>query len=747
MREARRLLVQGCVQGVGWRPFVYRLAQRFQLNGRVQNLLGQVVITVEGDQPQLDAFSRALLVEAPPLAKPQLVSVEVVAQLNLTGFEILPSAHAGDSQIHLPPDYFMCDDCRREMQSPTDRRYRYPFINCTQCGPRFTLVEQLPYDRARTTLADFALCAACQAEYENPLSRRFHAEPIACPACGPQLELVAADHSCVGDAALVAAIEALQRGEIVAVKGIGGYHLMCDAENVNALAQLRARKNRPHKPLAVMFPWCGDDGLDSLRKWLVVDETAAATLADPLRPNVLLPRRNGVALPELIAPGLTEIGALLPYSPLHYLLLDGVQRPLIATSANISGEPVLTDNAEVTTRLAAVAQAFLHHNRPIARPADDTVVRMIDGKARTLRVGRGLAPLEIQLPFFLPQPLLALGGHSKNTIALAWENRAVLSPHIADLDAPRSLEVFEKTICDFQNLYRVDAQKIVCDAHPHYASSRWASQQNLPLIKVWHHHAHAAALAFEHGAQQTWLTFTWDGVGLGVDGNLWGGETLLGRSGNWQRVSSFRAFKLPGGERAARQPWRSAAALCWEIGVEYPASNVAISLLKQAWQQNINAPSTSAVGRLFDGVANLLGLIENASYEGQAASLLEHVASGAAKPVALPLVENASGLIRVDWQPLLLAMRQNEKSVAYRAMQFHQSLAHTIVAQAQRIQTRHAFNCVGLTGGVFQNKLLAELALTGLRQAGFDGYLPARFPCNDGGLALGQLIEASQHNG
>jgi len=742
MSEARCWLIDGRVQGVGFRPFVFRLAQRFHLTGRVQNLAGQVLIEAEGAADMLDAFAAAVLSEAPPLARPHLASVESVALLALDHFEIVPSVALADAKVHIPPDYFLCEDCRREMLSPQDRRYRYPFINCTQCGPRYTLITKLPYDRANTAMAGFALCAACRAEYDNPHDRRFHAEPLACPQCGPQLSFVSTDGCIAAEDALQACVEALLRGEIVAVKGVGGYHLLCDATNAEAVARLRERKHRPHKPLALMFPWRGADGLEQVRTQLEVDSQTQALLCDPLRPIVLLRRRMDATLPDLIAPGLQEVGVMLPYSPLHHLLLDALERPVVATSGNVSGEPVLTDNAEVEARLGKVTQFFLHHNRPIVRPADDTVMRVIAGKPRLIRAGRGIAPLELELPRALSQPLLAVGGHTKNTIALGWGQRVVLSPHIGDLDAARSLEVFEQVIADLQRLYGVKPQAIICDAHTGYASSRWAARQGLPLIRVWHHHAHASALALEHGLEKTWLSFTWDGVGLGEDGSLWGGEALHGRVGAWQRVARMRPFRLPGGERAAREPWRSGAAVCWELGMDFTSPEADMTLLRQAWERGLNAPHTTAVGRLFDAAAHLLGLIDQASYEGQGGMYLEQVASGDIEAIALPLHEDASGLLTADWEHLVRIMLRSDVPVALRAMQFHLSLARTIVDQAKHIYARRPFDAVGLTGGVFQNRLLAELALAELAEAGFDAYLPELSPCNDGGIALGQLMEA-----
>src|SRR3990167_6919574 len=431
--QAQKWLVAGRVQGVGFRPFVYRLAYRLGLHGWGRNENGSVEIFVQGAPSALDEFGQALFKEAPPLAKP-VISARVASARNpLETFPTLPSREDLPARIHVPPDYFACDDCLRELHDPDNRRYRYPFINCTQCGPRYTLIRKLPYDRRNTTMAEFAMCPECKQEYENPLDRRFHAEPVA----------------------------ALRTGKIIAVKGIGGYHLMCDARNDIAIARLRAKKTRPHKPLAVMFPVQGADGLDAVRAVAELTSEHERWLRDPMRPIVLASKKAHAPLSPRAAPGLKEIGAMLPYSPLHHLLLEDFGGPLVATSANISGEPVLTQNHEVIERLAHVAEAFLHHDRPIQRPADDPVFRVIAGHARPLRHGRGNAPLELALPFRLDQPLLAVGGHMKNTVTLACDDRAVISPHIGDLDAPRSLAVFEQVIADLQALYGVRARAIV----------------------------------------------------------------------------------------------------------------------------------------------------------------------------------------------------------------------------------------------------------------------------------------------
>ena len=734
--EARRIVLGGRVQGVGFRPFVYRLALRFGLRGWVRNELGKVLIEAEGRD--LDAFAQ--IAEAPPLAQPEILSMEEIPGGDFERFEISDSSPSARPDIHLPPDHFCCDDCLRELRYPGNRRHRYPFINCTQCGPRYTLIARLPYDRPNTSMAGFALCEACRKEYENPADRRFHAEPTACAACGPRLSfesdyMVSADKD-----ALAACLDALRAGRIVAVKGIGGYHLLCDAMNEDAIASLRRRKHRPHKPLAVLFPWQGEDGLEAVRLQVHLDSATQSALASPVRPVVLCRRREDASLPEGIAPGLAEIGVMLPYSPLHHLLADEFGGPLVATSANISGEPVLTQNAEVVRRLGGIADAFLHHDRPILRPADDSVVRVIAGKVRPIRIGRGIAPLEHVLPFALQQPTLAVGGHMKNTIALAWEQRVVLSPHIGDLGSPRSLEIFEQVIGDLQQLYGVQAGRVVCDVHPDYASSRWAHACGLPVMTVQHHAAHASALAGEYPAVQRWLVFTWDGVGLGNDGTLWGGEVLLGKAGQWQRVASFRPFRLPGGERAGREPWRSAAGMCWEAGREWRQSTVDMALVRAAWERGVNAPATSAAGRLFDGAAALMGQIVKTSFEGQGPMWLEAMAAGEGQAVSLPLARDAEGIWRSDWSGLLDHLQTAPLEPQVLAMDFHVSLAQALLEQVNAIAREQHFDAVGLSGGVFQNRLLGELVLSRLTEAGYAAYLPEVIPCNDAGLAFGQII-------
>jgi hydrogenase maturation protein HypF len=731
------------VQGVGFRPFVFRLADRHGLTGWVRNRLGLVELLAQGNATALNDFEYALLHSAPALARAEIVSSEFVGISELDAFTILESAVEGNASIHLPTDLYACDECISELNDPSDRRYRYPFINCTQCGPRYTLIRELPYDRRNTSMADFRLCPACTVEYNDPHDRRFHAEPVACPDCGPSLEFRQVnDRSIQGkDAALAACVTALRDGLVIAIKGIGGYHLVCDAVCERAIQHLRARKPRPHKPLAVMFPAPAENPLGPVSAAVKLTPNERQLLLSAERPIVLVRKQDGVSLSSHIAPGLQEIGVFLPYSPLHHLLLNDFGAPLVATSANLSGEPVLTDNEEVENRLVHIAEGFLHHNRPIERVADDPVFRTIAHVPRPMRLGRGNAPLEMKLPFRLEQPVLAVGGHMKNTLCIAWDDRAIISPHIGEMTSPRSQTIFERAIEDLQTLYQVQAEQIVCDAHPGYASTRWAERSGLPLQKVFHHYAHASSTFEKAIGRETWLAFTWDGVGYGDDGTLWGGEALLGRPGHWQRVATMRSFRLPGGERAGREPWRSATALCWETDTEWPGVPGDTGLLHQAWSKLINAPQTTAVGRLFDAAAALTGVCRSASFEGQGPMYLETLADTGAQPIDLPMSQNESGLWISDWSVLLPMLRDDSRPVANRSACFHASMANNLLQQAVQISTEHSVRNIALSGGVFQNRFLTELTAELLENAGFDVHIPDTIPVNDAGLSYGQIIE------
>ncbi len=746
---ALHIVISGRVQGVGFRPFVTRIAVEFGLAGWVRNRSGQVEIRVEGSSTALESFKDALLNRAPPLSQAEHPQISSVPPCGNTGFVIEASATGEVSDAHIPPDYFVCDDCLAEMQNPLERRYRYPFINCTQCGPRYTLIDCLPYDRPNTAMADFELCVDCHREYSNPVDRRYHAQPLACPSCGPHLSFRQPGNPdlCANETALNACLAVLRQGLIVAVKGVGGYHLLCDAADEHAVHRLRERKLRPDKPLALLVPWRGENGLELANKIAELSAAEKHLLCSPLRPIVLARKRVNALVSDAIAPNLNEVGLMLPYSPLHHLLADSFGAALVATSANISGEPVLTEADEVETRLSRVADAFLHHNRPIRRPADDSVYRVIAGKPRPIRIGRGLAPLERKLPFYLEQPILAVGADLKNTVALAFRDRVVISPHIGDLGTLRSADVFEQVIADLLQLYDVSPQTIICDAHPNYHSSRWARSRGLPVLPVFHHHAHASALVGEHELAGQVLVFTWDGTGYGEDGSLWGGEALLGTPGHWRRVGAIRPFYLPGGDKASREPWRCALSVCWEQGLVWPNCPQNSDLLRKAWEMRLNCPVTGSVGRLFDAAAALIGIADYSSYEGHAAMRLEAMGTTGAESISLPLAPNLTGVLISDWGPLLPFLMNAGVSPAERSSVFHASLAAVIVSQAQALRQRHGVFRVGLSGGVFQNRLLAEQTLSALAKLDFEVYLHESIPSGDGGISYGQIIEAGNKVG
>ncbi|WP_075186434.1 carbamoyltransferase HypF [Teredinibacter haidensis] len=738
---ARHYILGGLVQGVGFRPFVHGLATKLNLNGWVQNVNGRVLVLVEGDEAAITQFEQRLITDAPPLAKPTIRDRLDKTVHRLKTFVILGSdAQANThtiSEIHLPADLYCCPDCQWELLHDDDRRHCYAFINCTQCGPRYTIIDELPYDRCSTSMRDFELCEDCTKEYYNTQDRRFHAEPLACPKCGPQIEFTSKLEGKKADS-LNTACKAIDNGQIIAVKGIGGFHLICDAYNQTAISWLRQTKPRAHKPLAVMLlpAQLGEHSLAS--------EAHIQQLISPVRPIVLCPKRPESKLPDSIAPGLNEIGIIFPYSPLHFLLMDQLQRPLVVTSANISGEPVITDSKDVLNRLSHLIDGVLDHNRPIRRPADDSVIQICAEKAHTLRIGRGLAPLELRSPYPLldGETLLATGAQSKNTLCLSFANRLVVSPHIADMDSLPSQELFEMLATDFARLYQRTPHIIAHDAHPDYATSRWAKKQKVKQHAVYHHDAHASSLYAQTGsndlkADETIIAFTWDGVGLGSDNGLWGGECLFGKPGQWQRMFHLKPFKIPGGDRAAREPWRIADSLRLHCGKSFKSND---PLLQSMWEQNINSPLTSAIGRLLDGCSALLGVCKNASFEGQAPMQLAAIAetSDTHKYIDLPIVGE-----EVIWLGLIKWLMRNQQDQAFAARVVHNTLAHSLLRQALLLSEQTHITTVGVSGGVFQNRLLIEHLSHLLPEHGLKLHHPQSVPVNDGGLCIGQAIEAA----
>jgi hydrogenase maturation protein HypF len=750
LNDAQRWHIGGGVQGVGYRPYVYRLARSLRLTGWVRNNAGAVEIHAEGAAESLEAFAQALFSGPPPTARARLLARRPVPRECRPAFTILTSAADGERHARLPLDLASCRECIAELNDPRARRHRYPFINCTQCGPRYTIIRDLPYDRGNTTLSEFDLCTACADEYANPDDRRFHAQALACAECGPTVYWVAAGQERVRESrALAAAVEALRAGKIIAVRGVGGYHLLCDASSDAAVLRLRQRKGRRAKPLAVMIPCAGEDGLAQVRLVANIAHEESAALSDASRPIVVLRRISHATICASVSPNLADIGVMLPYSPLHCLLLDDFGAPLVATSGNVRGEPVLTDPDEAQERLAPIADGFLHHNRPIARPAEDPVVRFMAGAVRPLRMGRGTAPIELELSTPVSVPTLAVGAYQKSTVALAYGYRAIVSPHLGDQSTPRGRAIFAQTILDMQRLYGIRAERVLHDAHPQFPSTRWALDGAVPATAIWHHHAHASAVAGEYRREAPMLCFTWDGVGLGSDRTLWGGEALLGNPGSWRRVASFRPFKLPGGERAAHEPWRTALSLCWQTGVTWARgasrgeSWRGGASLRQAFDRDLNSPITTSVGRLFEAASALCDVCMESSFEAEPALRLEALCESREQPVALPLERDAAGLWRTDWMPLLALLLDQRRTQSFRAARFHSSMAHALLAQAIAVRDEARVTCVGLAGGVFQNRVLTEHASSLLEQAGFEVLIPKLLPLNDAATSFGQLLEGN----
>lgn len=746
------LRVRGTVQGVGFRPFVHRIALRHDLRGWVRNDAHGVLIRARGDAAAIDALAAAIAHDAPAAAR--VTGIERLApapddQPAGPHFTISESElTAGPASTATPADLALCADCRRELLDPADRRHGYAFINCTQCGPRYSLIEELPYDRPRTTMRAFRMCPACAREYRDPADRRYHAEPNACPACGPQLSLldVAGNPFAGGDNAIANAAQALRAGFIGAVKGVGGFHLVCDARNETAVAELRQRKHREQKPLAVMFP-----DLDAIRRCATVSDSAAALLTSPAAPIVLVPRRTESDLAWSIAPGNPWFGVLLPYSPVHELLLRAFGGPVVATSANLSEEPLCTDNTEARARLLGLADFFLVHDRPIARAVDDSVVReTAGGQTILLRRARGYAPAPLPLPGPLAQTTLCVGGHLKSTVAVAAGDQVVVSPHLGDLGNAATQALFERTVAMLADLHGARPALVVHDKHPDYASTAFALRTGLPALGVQHHLAHVLSCLLEHRLPaDDVLGIAWDGTGYGEDGTIWGGEFILLQQGRATRFARLRPFRLPGGEAAVKDARRTALGLAHELGL---FAEIAPRLgfnaaertpLQQILRQGLNSPLCSSGGRLFDGVSALLGLCTHNTFEGQAPLHLEAAATrGAAGDDCLPfsVQPNPDGatVFEVDWAPAVHQLLLERRGPDELAAEFHRGLAQAML----EVAIRSGVSRVALTGGCFQNALLHDLTATALREAGFTVLEHQRLSPNDNSLAAGQALAA-----
>lgn len=735
------------MQGVGFRPFVCRLATELGLDGRVGNVAGGVCIEAEGERGTLEVLVARLTADPPARAVIESLERRWLAPSGGAGFDVVASLDDGPAGALVPPDAAVCPACLAEVLDPTARRHRYPFTSCTACGPRYSIVERMPWDRAHTTMRAFPLCAACRAEYEDTDDRRFHAETLCCAACGPRLALLAPDGRCIAndDAALEAAVDALAAGRTLALKGLGGYQLVVRADDAAAVTRLRRAKHRGGKPFAVLYA-----DLDDAARDAVVDRAAARALDSAEGPIVLLERRAGARACDAVAPGCPDLGVLLPTTALHRLLVDGVGAPLVATSGNRADEPLAIDETGALAALAGMADLFLTHDRPIARPVDDSVIRPIAGHMTVLRRARGYAPLPLPLGDTLPQgrAVLAVGAQIKGAVALAAGGRVYLGEHLGDLDAEAAVSRFERAVDELQRLYGVRADTLACDRHPDYASTRFAAARDAPL-RVQHHHAHVAACMAEHDLDGRVLGLAWDGTGDGGDGTVWGGECLDAARGEARRIATLRAFPLPGGEAAVREPRRVAFGLMHALGRDGRAAGASLDdrarqNLARLVDYGINTPATTSVGRLFDAVAALLGLCEVGSYEAEAAMRLEQAARASRDPGALPLplLTDASPW-RLDWGPLVEALLDGHAAgvpVTDLARRFHNALAGGALTVAERAGLER----VCLTGGCFQNRVLTEATLARLERAGFRVYTHRTVPPNDGGIALGQAVVAAR---
>ena len=762
LTEAKKLAevnVRGVVQGVGFRPFVYRLAQQYDLKGWVRNTSGNVEIEVEGNEEALNKFLSELKFKAPPMSRIEAIEVSFQPPKGFTKFKICESLSQEGRYQLISPDIATCEDCKREIFCPTDRRFRYPFTNCTNCGPRFTIIEDIPYDRPKTTMRKFKMCPQCQQEYEDPSNRRFHAQPNACPKCGPSLELVNNNGELVKcEDVLKAASELLKEGKILAIKGLGGFHLACDATNEEAVRLLRRRKLRPSKPLAVMIA-----SVEEVEKHCFISAEERELLQSPECPIVLLKWKKSLSnISSEVAPNLKYLGVMLPYTPLHHLLLSETGLPLVMTSGNLSEEPIAKDNEEALRRLGHIADYFLLHNRDIYAKYDDSV-SLVEGGKRLIRRARGYAPFPIFLPFKSKQ-VLACGAELKNTFCLTKDEHAFLSQHIGDMENEETLEHFENTVELYKRLFRIKPEIIAHDMHPDYLSTKYAqeigSEQGLKLISVQHHQAHIVSCLAENGVAGPVIGVAFDGTGYGTDGAIWGGEFLLADWQSFQRVGHLEYVPLPGGEAAIKRPYRMALSYLFsflgqDISLEeFPLLRqiepAEVEVVRLQIERGINSPPTSSAGRLFDGISALLGVRGVVDYEAQAAVELEMLAPDGTENLALQpypfsiVEENGRWLVKLG--ELISAIVQELKDQVpppQISARFHHTMAQLILQTCKLISRVTGIKQVALSGGVFQNRLLFKLTTKALEQAGFQVITHRLVPCNDGGISLGQAVVAN----
>ena len=757
MNQRLKIVVRGAVQGVGFRPFIYRIATDMNLTGYVLNSTAGVMIEVEGEKDLLDKFLFRIEKEKPPASIIISLEFSFLDPVWFNEFKILESDSKEKISTLILPDIAVCDDCKREMLDPLDGRYLYPFINCTNCGPRFSIIEALPYDRPNTSMKIFEMCDDCRKEYNDPTNRRFHAQPVACPKCGPHIELWNEHGKLLlkKNEALQKTAELIREGKIIAIKGLGGFQLVVDASNDSAVRRLRERKKREEKPFALMFPT-----LNEVKKVCKVSKFEERLLHSSESPIVLLKKikqqikSNGREISESVAPNNPYLGVMLPYTPLHLLLLRELNFPIVATSANISEEPIVIDEREALKKLSGIADYYLVHNRSIVRHVDDSIVRVVRDREMVMRRARGYAPLPVTINTHHEESgrknILAVGGHLKNTIALLIDKNIFTSQHIGDLSTAESFNTFEKVIRDFQTLYNSSDTLAACDLHPDYVSTKFAKEKFNDVVQIQHHEAHVAACRMENQVEGEALGVSWDGTGYGYDGTIWGGEFFITNdNGDYQHFAQFKKFYLPGGELAIKEPRRSALGLLYEIyGDDLFGEQIEwlkhfslqeLSLIRQMLSKKINSPLTSSVGRLFDGVASLLNIKHKLNYEGQAAMMLEFsVDENEHALFPFDIIEESP--LVIDWRPIIQQIITESKQLptGIVAAKFHNTLAEIVL----EIVKRSSLNKVVLSGGCFQNAFLLNRTIEKLQENNFSVYWHQRIPPNDGGIAVGQIALA-----
>ncbi len=750
-KEAKRLSVKGIVQGVGFRPFVYQLATTLNLKGQVANTSNGVTILLEGPLAGIESFLQGLTTQSPPLAHITHVEVEPLAPTGYTDFSIHQSREDAQGLTLISPDVSICNDCKNELFDPDDRRQGYPFINCTNCGPRYTIIDDIPYDRPKTSMRHFRMCPECQAEYDDPFNRRFHAQPNACPVCGPQVVLRDREQKRIETRnPLEMTISFLKAGHVVAVKGLGGFHLVVDAENETAVETLRQRKHREEKPLAVM-----SRDIESIRQFALVGQDNEALLQSRQRPIVLLQKKNDYALARGVSPKNGTVGVMLPYTPLHYLLLKDQFTALVMTSGNLSEEPIAIDNTDAFGRLRDIADYFLVHDRDIYLRSDDSVIRIVDNKQRFLRRSRGYVPVPIFLKNRL-KPILACGAELKNTVCLTRENHAFLSQHIGDLENLATYDFFEMTIAHLKRILSIEPEIIAHDMHPDYLSTRYAMEQRrMVRIEIQHHHAHIVSCMAENHVEEPVIGLSFDGTGYGSDGSIWGGEVLIARLDRFERAAHLAHTPMPGGAAAIKEPWRMAVSYLYgAYGKDFfnrrlpflgKLNQSKLNIIVEMIEKDINSPRTSSLGRFFDGIAAMVGIRSHVAFEGQAAMELEMVAEASAGDL-YEYAWSSEDTVQIDPRPIITGVVMDiEKGVTPSVVsgKFHATLVAMFADLCVVIRKETGISHVALSGGCFQNAILLSGLSRRLHDKGFHVLTHEKVPANDGGIALGQAVIAN----